>query len=108
MPRDRMFNVLVLGGIALVGASACGGTVSAHADAGSQDSGFPSELPVQGDAAAIDSGFPSEAGGMTDSDAGLDTGFPTELPVMVGPDAAASDAAVGDAAGDGSGFPAEQ
>ena len=107
MPRDRMFNVLVLGGIALVGAGACGGTVSAHADAGSQDSGFPSELPVQVDAAAFDSGFPSELGGMI-GDAGIDTGFPSELPVVVPPDAAAGDAAVGDAAGDDSGFPAEQ
>jgi len=102
MPRDRMFNVLVLGGIALVGASACGGTVSAHADAGSQDSGFPSELPVQVDAAGIDSGFPSELGMMIGPDAGLDTGFPSELPVV--PDTGIT----GDAAGDGPGFPAEQ
>lgn len=77
MKRDRMFQVLVLGGIGLVGA--CGGTTSSSADAGppvdahdasspdggSSDGHFPSELPVFVDAA-------------TDSPADVEAGFPIE------------------------------
>jgi hypothetical protein len=93
---DRMFQVIVVGGIALA-TNACGGDVSTSADGGGSDTGntdgFPSELPT-----TIDSGydgFPSELPGMIDAGPGQDAapdqdagpsdaapdGFPSELPV---------------------------
>ncbi len=54
---DKMFRVIVLGGLALVSYEACGGTVTAG-DAGSDGSvnpdSFPSELPVQVEASLPD------------------------------------------------------
>ena len=86
MKRDRMFHVLVLGGIALVG-GACGSQVAtpkgskdaAVGDAGASDApaemdvGFPSELP-----AVLDSSFATDAGNA--SDGGADAFFPMEAP----------------------------
>ncbi|HEX8795796.1 MAG TPA: hypothetical protein VF765_32825 [Polyangiaceae bacterium] len=83
---DRMFRVLVLGGIAL---TACGGATTTPGngtDSGSD--GFPQEGPAQVDA------FPSETAQQVDAfvpfdagqDAGQDTGsdvFPTEGPAMI-------------------------
>jgi hypothetical protein len=77
MQRDRMFHVLVLGGIGLV--VACGTASSSEAgDAGStsdasagdasNDAYFPSELPV-----AVDASDKS-----TDSGADVEAGFPIE------------------------------
>jgi len=85
MPRDRMFNVLVLGGIALVAGSACGSGAAVHVDAGSEDGGLPSEPRERADASVVDTG----------------SGFPSEPPAP-GTDAAARDAAV-----DGFSFPME-
>jgi hypothetical protein len=82
--RDRMFHVLVLGGIALVGSEGCGGSVAVHSEAGAQEGGgteggFPSELPVQVDAsvradAAIDAGFLPETDGTTGDAAAREAG----------------------------------
>jgi hypothetical protein len=94
---DRMFHVLVLGGIALVGGEGCGSTgltfpsKDAAADATSADGPsdaktdeyFPSELPAYVDAGSVTG---SEAGdafpfvGPPPSDAGADrdAGFPVE------------------------------
>ncbi len=56
MPSDRMFRVIVLGGIALTGAPACSASDTQSADAASSDApdahadgtdtGFPKEGPV--------------------------------------------------------------
>lgn len=62
MNDPRMFRVIVLGGVALVGA--CGGSIAT----GTKDSGFPSELGPPG----IDAGADAP-----------DTSFPSELPVVV-------------------------
>ena len=72
-----MFRVIVLGGVALVGA--CGGTIATG-----NDSGFPSELKPPGSDAAADA---------------PDTSFPSELPVMV--DAGPPDTSIVDANKDG-------
>ena len=72
--HDRMFKVIVLGGIGLVG---CGGTAEPpfHDDGGSADAAdgasvadasqpdvvFPSELPVILDAGTKSDAFPQEA-----------------------------------------------
>jgi hypothetical protein len=80
-----MFRVIVLGGIAIVGAQACGGsestsggdaTPSDGAADTSIDTNFPSELP-----SFIDTGT-------ADSDASVDTNttpetFPGELPSFI-------------------------
>jgi len=79
---DRMFRVLVLGGIAL---TACGGATTTSPSGGndSGSEGFPQEGPAQVDA------FPSETAQQVDAylpDAGQDTGpdvFPTEGPAMI-------------------------
>jgi hypothetical protein len=88
MAEDRMFHVLVLGGIALVGSApaACGGDVSSPGDAGSSKDAteeFPSELPVFVDAGVRDAvnEFPSELPVFVDS--GIDDAreeFPREGP----------------------------
>ena len=96
MPRDRMFRVLVLGGVALAGGS-CGGSVSVLAEAGAHDGGFPSELPVQsvgsGQAdAGADTAFPAETNASTSSDAaaegGPDAGVVNDAALDAGPDVA--------------------
>jgi hypothetical protein len=94
MNKDRMFHVLVVGGMTLVGTTvpaACGGdsSTTTSQDAG-QDTGFPSELPAFVDAGVHDatSDFPSELPVFVDS--GVDASikdapeeFPSELPVQV-------------------------
>jgi hypothetical protein len=78
MDNPRMFRVIVLGGISLVGA--CGGSIAT----GNQDSGFPVELgPPAVDASA---------------DA-PDTSFPSELPVFI--DSGVADVVIKDANKDG-------
>jgi hypothetical protein len=73
-PSDRMFQVIVLGGIVLVGPAACGGSVETPSnDAGERVDAFPQETaqvvdaraPV-GDAHAEPDGFPQETGARTD------------------------------------------
>jgi len=85
---DRMFRVLVLGGIAL---TACGGSVttpSSGTDSGTGQDGFPQEGPAQPDA------FPSETAQQVDA-------FPSEGPAYI-------DAGVDSAADGGSdAFPQE-
>ena len=87
---DRMFRVLVLGGVAL---TACGGAVttpSSGDDSGTTQDGFPTEGPAQVDA------FPSETAQQVDA-------FPSEGPAYVdtGVDA------VVDASADADAFPME-
>ena len=70
---DKMFRVIVLGGLALVSYEACGGTVTtgdAGSDASNGPDSFPSELPTQIDASKI-----------VDAAAEADA-FPSELPVQ--------------------------
>ena len=88
-----MFHVLVMGGIALLGAEGCGSRTDLDTASGTDaavdatrgvgdagvDSTFPSELPSFIDA------FPSELGAPP-ADAGRDTSFPSELPTFL-PDA---------------------
>lgn len=104
MASDRLFHVIVLGGIGLVGV-ACGTTVESPGQAtggtsGSTDSGvggfpqegaiaivdagaddamdaFPSEGPMM-----IDAGFPNETDQAADAGAApdADAGFPQEAP----------------------------
>jgi hypothetical protein len=88
MPGDRMFHVLVLGGIALVAPAGCGDrtalvevspgeTTDGAVDAAEERSGLPDgtteEFPSEG--AFADGGFGDASG---DADA-----FPAELPVFV-------------------------
>ncbi|HVY49191.1 MAG TPA: hypothetical protein VHB21_25045 [Minicystis sp.] len=95
MASDRMFQVLVLGGAALVGA-ACGGrvvvdgTLSGGVGGATGTGGttstvshdatgmgaFPSEGPASSVVASSSSGFPQETG--MAPDAGSDAGFPQE------------------------------
>ena len=100
-----MFQVIVLGGIALVGAPAlpiaagCGGAISSRsvpADAGNEptDAAFPSEIapymdsgfPQETAPEAIDSSFPNEgpaifdSGSPTDASTTFDSSFPNEGP----------------------------
>ena len=96
--RDRLFHVVVLGGLALVADQACGGATTdignQQRDGGTDAESFPSELPVfvdSGDgSSSSSSGFPSELpvfvdAGVPNQDAGNDAGrgFPSELPVRV-------------------------
>jgi hypothetical protein len=80
MNRDRMFQVLVVGGMALVGTAApaaCGGATSTD-DAGvPQDAAgeFPSELPAYVDARADT----KADGSIVDAP----EEFPSELPAMI-------------------------
>jgi hypothetical protein len=85
--NDRMFRVVVLGGIAL---TACGGAVTTSSDAGSD--GFPAEGPAPYDASLIDTaqqfdGFPTEGPDTYTIDAGEDAGvdagcFPRETAIV--------------------------
>jgi hypothetical protein len=97
--NDRMFHVLVLGGLALVG---CGGSTAAGSEKGTADAepsdatsaedGFPSETAYEPDA----SGFPGSSDARTDP---RDASFPSELPPPPPPqsDAQAHDAGASDA-----------
>jgi hypothetical protein len=76
---DRMFRVLVLGGIAL---TACGGTtVTSSADSGTPADGFPQEGPQQVDAFPTETAqqvdaFPAETAQQVDA-------FPMEGPAFI-------------------------
>jgi len=76
---DRMFRVLVLGGIAL---TACGGaTVTSSADSGAPADGFPQEGPQQVDAFPMETAqqvdaFPAETAQQVDA-------FPMEGPAFI-------------------------
>jgi hypothetical protein len=130
-PPDRMFHVIVAGGIALVAlpsaaATGCGGAVSSTSDAGSQGDGFPVEgvdtgyFPVEGPPPPLEAGADAIADVRVDAivDAGVDAdAFPHEGPNLeagwldVGiPEASVTDApqeAAADAAGAPDGFPHE-
>src|SRR4051812_7469668 len=71
MNHDRMFRVIVLGGLALVGPTACANAIGPSDGAADVPPDFPSELPV-----FID------AGAHTDS---IDVvpDFPSELPARI-------------------------
>jgi hypothetical protein len=88
---DRMFQVIVLGGMALAAAPAasgfalgCGGAVATPPTPESQDSGFPVEgAQVIDSGAGVDTGFPQETAQALDSGTFADTGvdaFPQEGP----------------------------
>ena len=98
-----MFQVLVLGGIALVGAPpSCGGEMSTIGDAGTTRDAFPTEGPAAVDASVRDAvnEFPSELPVFVDASArDAVNEFPSELPVFV-------DAGADDGAPDG--FPSEK
>lgn len=85
MPGDRMFGVLVLGGIALVGASACGSTPDIQTGWGAPE--MPSEPRV-----------PAHPGVSSSSDAGDDAGLPSEILTDAAHDAGAADESSNDAA----------
>jgi hypothetical protein len=61
---NRMFRVIVLGGVALVAESGCGGSVAASADAAADapTDGIAAEAGVEGDAY-----FPSELATFVDA-----------------------------------------
>jgi len=73
MPNDRMFHVIVLGGIAIVGTAPSCGARTTEADSGTMRDApgdFPSEVP-----AFFAAGWADDA-----ADASADTTFPFELP----------------------------
>jgi hypothetical protein len=79
---DRMFHVLVLGGMALVGCGGATGTVTdagvgepAPSDAASAEDSFPSET----NAGPLDAYVSTDAGAPQSADSGH-VGFPSELP----------------------------
>jgi hypothetical protein len=100
MPSDRMYRVIVLSGIGLVG---CGGTIVGETDGGNPDSfpvegpamvdsgppedanpypdGFPSELAQRIDSGPEPDGFPSETAMAVDS--GPPDGFAMEGPILL-------------------------
>jgi hypothetical protein len=84
MANDRMYRVIVLSGIGLVG---CGGTVVGVAEGGSPD-GFPAETAMfvdSGPPPDVDpypDGFPSELAQRIDSGPDPD-GFPEETAVAL-------------------------
>jgi len=94
--NDRMFHVLVLGGLPLVG---CGGSTAAGTEKGTADAepsdatsaedGFPSETANEPDAY----GFPGSSDARTDP---RDASFPSEVPPPP-PDAQGLDAGASDA-----------
>jgi hypothetical protein len=118
MAMHRMFQVIVLGGVAITSATdlACGGSLAKAGGTGqsdaSPDAAFPTEGPANVDSGfptetappAWDSGFPTEgpadAGFPAEGPVYLDSGFPTE-----GPNTGAADAKA-DAELDGA-FPQE-
>jgi hypothetical protein len=124
--RDRMFHVIVLGGIGLLGLEGCGKVANAaddDGDAATSDSGsaidggadaFPSETGAYYEDAGHFDAFPSETATFVDASPRFDAqadasgfdAFPTEGPVAIdaGP---ARDSAVDDAAADAECFPEE-
>jgi hypothetical protein len=84
---DRLFRVVVLGGIALVAApgaavvgGGCGGSVTSSAEAGT-DGGFPQET-----ASFVDTGAGTEASAEASTDGSVDAGdacFPHETAVSL-------------------------
>ena len=97
MPNvDRMYQVIVLGGIALAAVPSswavvgCGGAVAGPLAKEMGDSGFPQEGPAVLDSGAdtfvaFDSGFPQETAQLIDAgvaDTGVDV-FPQEGPAMI-------------------------
>lgn len=107
--NDRMFHVLVLGGMALVG---CGGSTLAEPDAGSGDASphgpedaaskdvafpFETNAALLDGSDSLDEGSPVDAGNL-----GRDVWFPNEAPPPPPPlpvDAQAGDAGASDANG---------
>jgi hypothetical protein len=92
MAHDRMFGLLVLGGIALVGGSACGSSGDVQPDRGI---GALPEAPR----------VPAQPEVSSSGDAGRDTGLSSDVSSDAAPDAgseggASSDAAPPDAAPD--------
>jgi hypothetical protein len=97
MPRDRMFRVLVLGGIAFVEGSACGGSADVWPNSGAEDGSVPRvraqpqvSSPADTD---VDTGFPSETNGSTTgaaSQGALDAGEVNDAAAGAGRDAADS------------------
>jgi hypothetical protein len=92
MSQDRMFRVLVLGGVALVGGvPACGDPATARgfkdassdgptrvvAEASVGDEGFPSELPSS--PVATDGGVVDAFPGPADASSAHDAAFPVEV-----------------------------
>jgi hypothetical protein len=85
---NRMFQVIVLGGISLT-AHACGGGAAVHAQGATTGSGGAggASSSVGGTGGASSSGFPQVCGAIPDAgpdalDAGTDAhGFPMELPL---------------------------
>ena len=67
-PRDKLFRVIVLGGLALVSHEACGGQTSTDAGSDATED-FPSELPAYVDVGVQDT---------SSNDAAEE--FPSELP----------------------------
>jgi hypothetical protein len=72
-PGDKLFRVIVLGGLALVSHEACGGQTSSDAGSDATED-FPSELPTYVDVGVQDTGttdapeeFPSELPSQIDS-----------------------------------------
>jgi hypothetical protein len=97
--RDRMFHVIVLGGIGLLGLEGCGKVASGapgDADAATPDTGsaidggadaFPSETGAPAEEAGRFDAFPSETATFIDASPGFDVvtidAFPTEGPVAI-------------------------
>jgi hypothetical protein len=83
---DRMFHVIVLGGVALVG-GACGARTSLRVEDGAGGEGGATTAPTGTTIATVTTGFPSESGqpnsgGFTTVSAeSSSTGFPHEANV---------------------------
>jgi hypothetical protein len=129
-PTDRMFHVIVAGGIALVAvptaaATGCGGAVSTSAgDAGSHPDAFPVEgpayydaFPQEGPPPPFDAGLDADASQVLDAGSDIDA-FPHEGPNIEAGffdtgtlDTGALDSGAGDDASDAAsapdGFPQE-
>jgi hypothetical protein len=111
IPHDRMFRVLVLGGVALVGGTACGARASVSTDAGEADAEFPFEGASSASSSGGSSSGSSSGGSSSSSSgsssggwsAGPDAGMVNDAASEAGPDAAGStlcpqyDIEVGDA-----------
>src|SRR5262245_54293263 len=81
MASNRLFQIIVLGGIGLVAAEACGSTVETQGNAASGVGGAGGAGGSGGTGAGDVGGFPQEgpASGTTSSGMG---GFPQEGPIM--------------------------
>jgi hypothetical protein len=88
-----MFRVLVLGGVALVGGTACGGSGSVSADAGDAGAEADAEFPFEGTSSASSSGGSSgstSSGGSSGGGSGPDAGLVNDAASEAGPDGADS------------------